>query len=79
MHRVIRDVKSKKSDEVYGVVLTFDDEGNLLLHKSSCTCIFGSWWRFAGRFAKSETLCWHMIKVIQDIKNEKNKTNKRKN
>lgn len=80
-NRVLREVVSRKGKEIYNVTLTFDDDGNLLLHKSSCTCIFGSWWRFAGIFRKKGTLCWHMIKVIQDIKNGKEKskkTNRRK-
>ncbi len=63
--RIIKEVINKKGEK-YGVILTFDEKGKLLLHKSSCTCIFGSWWRFAGYWKKRGTLCWHMIKCIKE-------------
>ena len=76
--RIIREVKGSKG-AIYTVILTFDKDGNLLLHKSGCDCIFGSWWRFAGFFKERGTLCWHMVKVIQDVKNGKENKNKKTN
>jgi hypothetical protein len=74
MKRIFKKIKSKKTNEIYDVLLTFDDEGNLLLGKSSCTCIFGSWWRFAGFWRKRGVLCCHMIQIIKEVKNGKKDT-----
>jgi len=70
MERIFRKVKNNKGKE-YSVMLTLTDDGEVILEKSSCDCIFGSWFRFGKHWRDKKKLCWHMEKVIGEIKNEK--------
>jgi len=72
MERVFKKVKSKKTKEIYSVLLTYDDEGNIILSKSSCTCIFGSYYRFARFWRRQNKLCRHMVETIKENGKHKN-------
>jgi hypothetical protein len=64
-------VKSRKTKEIYSVMLTYD-KGNLDLNKSSCSCRFSSFYVFAGFWRrKKKVLCRHMLKTIAKLKKQK--------
>ena len=67
MKRIFREVVSKKG-KTYSVMLTLTDDGEVVLEKSSCDCLFGSFYRFAGYWKEKKKLCWHMTKVINETK-----------
>lgn len=69
MKRIFREVKNNKG-KTYSVMLTLTDDGEVILGKSSCDCIFGSWFRFAGYWQKRGKLCRHMEQVIKEVKQE---------
>lgn len=70
METIFKEIPSSKGG-TYSVRLVFDEEGNLLLSNSNCTCIFGSFFQYAGFWKKRNKICRHMIKAIQEVKNEK--------
>ena len=76
MKRIFKKVKNNKGKE-YSVMLTLTDDGEVDLEKSSCSCVFGSWFRFAGYWRAKKKLCWHMSGLIEELKkqqeNEKRK------
>ena len=69
MRRIFRTVKNSKGKE-YSVMLTLTDDGEVVLEKSSCDCIFGSWFRFAGKWKDKKKLCWHMVFCIDEVKKQ---------
>ena len=69
MKKIFKTVKNTKGEE-YSVIITLTDDGEVVLDKSSCTCEFGSWWRFAGKWREKKKLCWHMCSVIDEIKKQ---------
>jgi len=61
--KVFKDIKSKTSNKIYSVILTYYN-GEFNLDKSSCTCKWGS---FYGLSKKNKNkLCRHM----KEAKNE---------
>ena len=66
-----------KKGKTYSVMLTLTDDGEVVLEKSSCDCLFGSWYRFAGYWKDKKKLCWHMEKIIEEVK-QNGKRNKGK-
>ena len=64
MKRIFKEIPSSNGKRTYDVMLTLDDDRKLILNKSSCTCIFGSWYGFAGKFKKTKTLCRHILQAL---------------
>jgi len=74
MKRIFKQVKSKKTKEIYSVLLTYD-EGNLI--DFSCTCRFMSFDYWSKKYQASGTICRHILQVCTDEGielPEKNKT-----
>ena len=56
-----------KKGRTYSVMLTLTDDGEVDLDHSSCTCLFGSFYRFAGHWKEKNKLCWHMRFCIDEV------------
>ena len=69
MRRIFKEVKNNKG-KTYSVMITLTDDGEVDLDHSSCTCIFGSWFRFAGYWKTKGKLCRHMELCINEIKKQ---------
>lgn len=65
MKKIFREVKNKKG-EVYSVMLTLTDDGEVVLEKSGCDCVFMSWFVFGGQWKNKKTLCRHMLQVLAE-------------
>jgi len=61
MKRIQRDVGE------YSVIITLDSEGNFVPLKSSCTCIFGSFYKWTKKNLKRGIECWHLKKIRDGI------------
>ena len=55
MKKIFKDITNNKG-KTYSVVITLDNDGEVVLEKSSCSCIFGSWFRFAGKWKDKNKL-----------------------
>ena len=63
MKKIFRTVTNNKGKE-YSVMLTLTDDGEVVLEKSSCDCIFMSWFVFGASWKNKKTLCRHMLEVF---------------
>ena len=70
MKKIFRDVTNNKG-EIHSVMITLDDDGEVVLGKSLCSCEFGSWWRFATFWKKQNKICRHMSQVIDELNRRK--------
>jgi len=62
--RIFKEVKSKKSNKVYSVILAYDYEGNLILEKSGCDCKYGSFYGWSKKNQNRKTLCRHILQAL---------------
>ena len=71
MKRYFKEVESSKTSEIYYIMLTFDDDWNFIIDKSSCSCKFSSFYIFSKFWkSKGKVLCKHMINMLNKLKEE---------
>jgi len=72
MKRIPWSVKSSTEDIIHGIMLVFDENEELIPEASSCTCIWGSWYRW--RQKNITKMCKHMKQALEEY--DESQTNK---
>jgi len=54
------------SDKEYSIIIKVDEEGNIL--NSSCSCIFGSYYKFSKKNIANKYECKHVNSAIEVLK-----------
>jgi len=67
----IKSRDKKKKEEGYSVILNFDELGSIIPEKTTCTCKWGSFYRFTKEnIALGKWKCFHIEEAIRKHKNK---------